>query len=276
MKRVIFWQNKFFSASDAPVLNPDSGLLRGIGLFETMRAYRGNIIYFKQHIARIRNSCNALGLRFPYDAAKTQKIILGLLKASALSDARVRLTVWEENDKLQTLVTAARYSPPPAAKYREGFSLGVGGLRQDEDSFLARHKTTSRLIYEINFSQAQQNGFDEAIMLNQRGYISEATRGNIFFVKNKTLFTPALACGCLNGITRRVVFDLCAKCALKVYEGKFTLEDLCAAESVFLANSLMGLMPVTRIGKRHSFKSTSSKITRFIIRKYRNLLGRKQ
>jgi len=268
MKRVIFWQDKFLSSLDAPVLSPESGLLRGVGLFETMRAYRGNIIYFKQHIARIKNSCKALGLRFPYDTAKMRKIILGLLKANALSDARVRLTVWGENGKSQVLVVAVKYNPPSPAKYKKGFSVSVGGLRQDEGSLLAQHKTTSRLIYEVNFSKVQQNGFDDAIMLNQRGYITEATRSNIFFEKNNALFTPALECGCLNGITRKAVFSLAHACAIKIYEGKFTLEDLRAADAVFLTNSLMGLMPVSRVGK-YFIKSSASKITRLLIRKYR-------
>ena len=272
MKRVIFWKGEFLSSAESIGLNSDSGLLRGIGLFETMRAYHGNIIYFNQHIARIRNSCKILGLGFAYNAGKIQRIIDRLLESGSLSDACVRLSLWKEKGESEILVVASKYSPYPLTKYRKGFSVGIGRLRQDEDSFLAQHKTTSRLIYELNFYQAQKRGFDEAIMLNQRGYITEATRSNIFFAKDKTLFTPALDCGCLSGITRRVVCDLAAKYAIELYEGKFTLEDLCAADEAFLTNSLMGLMPLTCVEKRYFIKGAAQKITSFFIRKYRNLL----
>jgi branched-subunit amino acid aminotransferase/4-amino-4-deoxychorismate lyase len=274
MKKVIFCNGEFLASPDAPVLSPDSGLLRGIGLFETMRAYNGNIIYFNRHIVRLKNSCKVLGLEFSYDAGKMQRIIRRLLEFNLLSDARLRLSIWKEKGESKILVAADRYNPHPPAKYRKGFSVTIARLRQNEDSFLAQHKTTSRLIYEVNFSEAQKKGFDEAIMLNQRGYITEATRSNIFFAKNKTLFTPALDCGCLNGITRRTVFDLAAKYAIKIYEDKFTLGDLCAADAAFLTNSLMGLMPVTSVEKKYFIRSNASKMTGLIMRKYRNLLGR--
>ena len=274
MEKVIFWNGKFLSPPESPQLSPDSGLLRGIGLFETMRAYQGNIIYFKRHIARIRDSAKFLELGFSYNTGTIKKIIARLLESNALSDAYVRLTCWRTRQRKDILLVAKKYNPPPLSKYRKGFSAGIAHLSQDESSFLAQHKTTSRLTYELNFYQAKERGFDEAIMLNRRGYIAEGTRANLFFVKDNALFTPALDCGCLNGITRRVVCDLAAKCQIKLYEGKFTLEDLCAAEEAFLTNSLLGIMPLTSVGKKHFIKGAALKITGLLMRKYRNLLRR--
>ncbi len=275
MKMVIFWNGKFCSGQDSPVLNLDSSLLSGLGLFETMRAYQKNIIYFNQHIARIRDSAKFLELKFFYNTGKIKKIINRLLELNSLQDANVRLTLWKTKGLVDVLLVAKKYKPLPLSKYRKGFSLGIAGFRQSEHSVLAQHKTTSRLIYEVNFQEAQKRGFDEAIMLNQRGYITEGTRSNLFFVKNKTLFTPALSCGCLNGITRRVVCDIATQYGIKFYEGKFTLEDLCAADEAFLTNSLMGLVPVACVGKKYFIKSDAPKITGFFIRKYRNLLRRR-
>lgn len=237
MENFIFFNGKFLSPPQSPRLSPDSGLLRGIGLFETMRAYQGNIIYFNRHIARIRDSAKFLRLGFSYDSGKIKKIIARLVELNALSDACVRLTFWRAGELTEILLTAKKYKAPPLSKYKKGFSATIAPISQDEHSFLAQHKTTSRLIYELNFHQAKRRGFDEAIMLNRSGYIAEGTRTNIFFAKDNALFTPALDCGCLNGITRQVVRDLCSQCRIKFYEGKFTLEELYTAEEAFLTNS---------------------------------------
>jgi branched-subunit amino acid aminotransferase/4-amino-4-deoxychorismate lyase len=274
MEKVIFYNGKFLISPESPKLDPDSGLLRGIGLFETMRAYQGNIIYFTRHIARIRNSAKFFGLGFSYDSARIKKIIVRLLESNALSHACVRLTFWRTGRRAEILIMAKKYKPLPFSKYRKGFSAAIAPFSQDENSLLAQHKTTSRLIYEQNFCQAKTRGFDEAIMLNQRGYISEGTRANIFFVKDNALFTPTLDCGCLNGITRRVVFDFCSQYRIRLYEGKFTLEQLYAAEGAFLTNSLLGIMPLASVGKKHFFKAARPKITGLLMRKYGDLLRR--
>jgi len=255
-------------------LHPDSGLLRGIGLFETMRAYRGNIIYFNQHIARIRSSGKIFGLELPFSTGKIRKIVKRLLALGSLSDARLRLTLWQDDGGSEIMVAASGYKPYPLNKYKQGFSAGIASLRQGQDSFLAQHKTSSRLIYEANFYEAQRRGFDEAIMLNQRGDITEATRSNIFFAKNKTLFTPALDCGCLSGITRRVVGDLAAQYGIELYEGRFTLEDLYAADEAFLTNSLMGIMSLRRVENKYLIKCKTLKITGLFMREYNGLLRR--
>lgn len=272
---VIFWNGKFLSEKEAPILSIDASLLRGVGLFETMRAYQKNIIYFTHHITRIKNSAKILGFDFPYSIGEMKNFILRLLELNSFKDAHVRLTLWRTKKLTEILVSAKEYKPLPLSKYKRGFTLDIASLRQDEHPFFTQHKTTSRVIYEVSFEKAQKRGFDEAVMLNQRGYISECTRSNIFFVKDKTLFTPALSCGCLGGITRQVVYDLAAQGGIKIYEGRFTLGDLSAADEVFLTNSLIGLMPVKRVGSQYVSKTSALKITGLLIRQYRNLLRRK-
>ncbi len=257
------------SQDKAPVLRSDSGLLRGLGLFETMRAYHGGIVYFKRHIKRIGNSAKRLHLNFSYGQAKIKKIVDRLLEINSLSDACLRLSLWNTGASQEIFITAEEYRPASYKKYRQGFSADFAQLAQN-DYFLAQHKTTSRFIYEVNFSQAKKRGFDEAIMLNQNGYITEATRSNVFLVKNNILFTPELDCGCLAGITRSAVIDLAAFCKIKFREGKFTLKDLLAADEAFLTNSLIGIMPLTCLGKKYiNGKRT---LTGFLSDKYRKLL----
>jgi len=84
------------------------------------------------------------------------------------------------------------------------------------------------------FSEAVRRGFDDALILNTKGFIAEASRSNIFFVNKNRLFTPSLECGCLPGITRQAVIDIAERAGIKVIEGKFTLIDLYKAEKLSL------------------------------------------
>ena len=150
--------------------------------------------------------------------------------------------------------------------------LAVSPLRQNEDSFLCRIKTANRLLYELTYIQAKKKGFDGSVILNSSGYIAEGTRSNIFFVKDDALFTPSLSCGCLDGVTRRVVFSLAKKYKIQVYEGNFILRDLLEAEEAFLTNSLVGIMPVASVDNKSIGKAKCRKLTESLIKRYNCLL----
>ncbi|MFA5411526.1 MAG: aminotransferase class IV, partial [Candidatus Omnitrophota bacterium] len=164
-----------------------------------------------------------------------------------------------------------KYQPYSLRKYQEGIALAVSSFRQNENSLLARIKSTSRLLHELSYAEAKRKGFAGSLILNNRGYITEASNSNAFFIKDRFIFTPALACGCLDGITRRVIFDLAGNYNFKVEEGNFTLRDLYAAEEVFLTNSLAGIMPVASLNGKIIGKGRCGRITRFFIEKYKLL-----
>lgn len=247
------------------------GLLCGWGLFETMRAYNGKIIYFDAHLERLKDSAKIIGLNSPYSGARLKGIIRRIIRAGNFKDAYVKAGLYKNKEATDTLIMAKRYVPYPAKKYREGFSAGVSEFRQIEGSILARIKTTDRILYELSFQKAKEKWFDEALILNTYGYITEGTRSNIFLIKGKDIFTPSLGCGCLDGITRRIILDLARKQRIKTHEGKFTLQDLYNADGAFLTNSLMGVMPLTRIEKKRIGGGTNTS-TRFFMKKYHSLL----
>jgi branched-subunit amino acid aminotransferase/4-amino-4-deoxychorismate lyase len=120
--------------------------------------------------------------------------------------------------------------------------------------------------------EAKNKSFDEAIILNNRGFIAEGSRSNIFLVKDNRIFTPALECGCLDGITRRVIFDLAQKHNLKIQGGNFTPQDLRESDEAFLSNSLIGVMPAVSVDKYPIGKGRVGRITKFFMSKYHLLL----
>lgn len=252
-----------------PLITP--GFLYGWGLFETMRSYNNKIVYLNEHLARIKNSSKLIKMTFPYSQARLKKIIKETVKINNFKDAYVRLTLWVKSNNLtDTSIIVRRYKPFSAKKYKRGFSCSISLLRLCEDSFLAGLKTTNYLLYQLSYLEAKNKGFDEAIILNNRGYICEGSRSNIFFVKDNEIFTPALECGCLDGITRQVIFDMAKKYNIKIEEGRFTLGNLYEADEAFLTNSLMGVMPLESIEKQ--LIDGPSKITKFFMKKHELLL----
>ena len=246
--------------------------LFGYGLFETMRAYNRTIVYFDQHLRRILNSSKLIGLKAPYPKAKLKEKINAAVKRGNFQDAYIRLTFYKREKGTDILITVKKYQPYPAQKYQRGFYASISSLRQNEGSLLARLKTTNRLLYQLSLKVAKDKGFDEAIILNQRGYIAEGSRSNLFFAKSKEIFTSALACGCLDGITRQVIFDLAGKYKIKINEGNFTLEDLKQADEAFFTNSLIGVMPLARIEKESIGKGRCVELTKFFTARYNSLL----
>ncbi len=146
----------------------------------------------------------------------------------------------------------------------------ISRVRQ-QDIFLAQLKCTSRLLYERAQEEAKAKGFNEAIILNKKGNLAEASRANIFFVLRHELFTPALLCGCLNGITRKAIMDLAKIYKIKVNEGNFLPQALLGSDEAFLTNSLIGVMPLRKIGKKKIGRG-KNKLTQFFRQKYLQLL----
>jgi len=275
MKEIIFLNGKFVCFEEAMVSVLSPGFLSGYGVFETMRSYRKNIVYLEEHIQRIRVSCSLLRIKFPFATAELKIAVNKAIKRSGFQDNYIRLTLWKEDFATGNSIIVKQYHPYSVQKYTAGFRGSVCPFSKEEGSVLASIKTSSRLLYEIAFAQAQEKKFDEAILLNSRGFICEGSRSNLFFVQGKELFTPSLECGCLNGITRKVVLDLARQQNIKCYEGRFTLSDLLTAKEAFLTNSLVGVMPLAAVEDKLIGKARSGELTGFFIARYKRLLGEK-
>lgn len=276
MKEIIFLNGNFIPDEEAKISALSPGFLYGYGLFETMRSCQGKIVYWEQHLKRLRLSCGLLGISLPYSGDKLKAIIRKAIRLNACRDNSIRLTLWKEDFRISQrntglLMIIKRYQPYSDEKYAQGFRACISRFRQNEYSVLASLKTTNRILYEMAFKEAKLQNLDEAIMLNSRGIIAEASRSNIFFVKDSELFTPSLECGCLQGITRQVIFDLADKHKISLYEGSFIPQDLLKAEEAFLTNSLLGVMPLACVENRTLGKGRCGKLTKFFIKKYNYL-----
>lgn len=272
-KEIVCLNGKFLLQEEAKVSAISPGFLYGWGLFETMRAYNGKIVYLDAHLKRIKEGSLAIAIKFNYSLSKLTHLIEETIRINGFKDTYIRVTLWKDVLDTGLLILVKKYQPYPVQKYKKGFSVTISSLSQNEYSFLAKIKTTNRLLYELSLNEASAKGLDEALILNSRGYVCEAARSNIFLVKDSKLFSPSLDCGCLDGVTRNVVFALAKVHRIKAYEGKFTIQDLLGSDEAFLTNSLMGVMPLAfaqgkQIGKGVKY----FKLAKFFIEKYRHLL----
>jgi branched-chain amino acid aminotransferase len=171
--------------------------------------------------------------------------------------------------KPTVLVTASRYNPPPTEVYRKGFATIVSSIRQNSRSPLSRLKTANYLNNILARKEAKAAGADKALLLNERDLLCEGSTGNIFLVSGGTLITPGVESGCLPGITRQTVIELANRLGIKVVELEAQLEELMRADEAFLTNSLIELMPLTRVNDKLIGQGKMGKVTRKLLVAYR-------
>lgn len=234
----------------------DRSYLLGDGLFETILVQKNKPVYLSEHLIRLQQSASF----FAYSLLPTEELtaaIYSVIAANALEKGSIRLTVSPQesqgllakvNSTLNILVTFRRGCPYGEELYERGFTAVIAQTtRRNQYSPLSRHKTTNFADNILAKQEARLSGSDEAILLNTAGMLTEATVANLFLVINGEVFTPPIADGVLPGIMRQKVLDLCRNINISAKEQTMTLMDLQRAEEAFFTNSLLGIMPITKV-----------------------------
>lgn len=247
-------------AEDASISILDRGLLFGDGVFETMRTYGGHLFRLAQHMDRIGHSMSALGMTGRPDTADVGRWVATLREAEALPEARVRLTITggpfdgqmrlRRSGPITTMLTAMPLTLPPAADYENGIALGLSPIRQPWGSPLARIKTTHRLEYLMAREEALGRGFQDALLLDDRGGLCESTSSNIFLVLGGRLATPSLDSPILPGVTRDAVLEAARQAGLEVEERFIPVEEIWRADEVFATATSWEVLSVRAIDGR--------------------------
>jgi branched-chain amino acid aminotransferase len=256
MEEIVYLNGSLVPRSQARVSVFDHSFLYGYGLFETMRTYHGKIFLLERHIKRLLSSAEAIGLASGLAGIDLGRACRDALRANRLEDARLRLTVsggeadsfpWEGKTGTSTVVVTARgYTPFSAEKYHQGFKVGVSSRRRGQ-SLVSRLKSTSYLVSVLARMEAGAAGLDEALLLNESGFIAEGSVSNVFFVRASGLLTPSRESGILPGITREVVIELAETLGISVTERDVSLSDLEQSDEAFLTNSIMEIMPLVSV-----------------------------
>ena len=280
MDGMVYINGSIVPQQQAKVSVTDYGFLYGYGLFETMRAYGGRVFRLERHVNRLAESAEFLGI--PIDKLELETAVGNIIQANRLRDARIRITVSIGEGGLApdpasctsptVLVMAGEYKPHPEKVYQRGFRAVVSSLRRNSQSPLSRLKSTSYLESMLARQEARQADADEAICLNERGRLAEASMSNLFLVAGGALKTPGLDSGILPGITRETVLELAAELGIRAVEGGIEVDELLRAGEAFLTSSLLEVMPLVAVDGRPIGDGMPGAITRRLMNEYRRLV----
>jgi branched-chain amino acid aminotransferase len=252
------------------------GLHYASAVFEGERAYGGVIFKLDEHTRRLHDSAALLGFRIPWSVAQIGKACNDLLVRQRLKDAYIRPIAWRGSEMMgvsaqQTTIhlAIAAWEWPSYFKPEErlkGIRLDIARYkRPDPATEPSKSKATGLyMICTISKHEAEGKGYADALMLDWRGRVAEATGANVFFVRDGVIHTPTPDCF-LDGITRRTVIDLARKRGYEIVERAIVPEEMADFEQCFLTGTAAEVTPVSEIGP-YSF--TVGDITRTLMEDY--------
>ena len=256
---------EYVPASEAKVSAFDHGFLYGDGLFESMTVVGRRIFRFQDHLGRMERSARALKLTLPETRERIAEIVKECVRRSGVDDVYLRVVVSRGagypllDPRVVEVATLAVLlhdpAPPPetGSSYQAkgaGLRLKTAGVRKvPSESFEARVKSLNYLNNVMARIEAVEAGFDEAVLLDTRGFVAEAPGENVFVVKDGALKTPK-AHNVLDGITRKVVLEIAGRMGIPAEEADLTLYDLYTADECFLTSSFSRVHAVAEVDGR--------------------------
>ena len=250
----------------------------GLGVFEGIRCYNskknGSAIFrLEEHVDRLLNSGVILGIDSPFSSKEIYEAIIQVVRENKLQECYIRPIIFLGNNKMGLNPSGVDVRCAIAA-WPWGTYLGEDGLnkgiRVRISSFTRHHinitmtkaKACGHYINSILAkAEAHRDGYDEGIMLDPNGYVSEGSGENIFIYSKGKLHTPALSCSNLDGITRDTVIQICKELDIGVEERNITRDELYIAEEVFLSGTAAEITPVREVDNRTIGKGEKGPIT---------------
>lgn len=256
--RWIIYDGKLRPAEE-PVANATSrGLMYGDGLFETIRVYEGQTLFFENHVDRLAAGLHTLGMDIAQlpEPGKIRDQIRRLLRKNQLlnRDAIVRLQFWREGERGYNPQSSAviRYTATASGcpDYRETSArlATVSTRRIPSESLPSGGKFTNGINYILAAQEAAAQDADDALMQTVDGWISETTIANIFWISRGQIYTPSTDCDLIPGITRQALIEIIGRhSTFKVREDRYSIETLYEAEAVGLCNSVREITAVLQV-----------------------------
>ncbi|TKT77313.1 branched-chain amino acid aminotransferase [Aquamicrobium sp. LC103] len=273
------WMNgEFVKWSEAKIHVLTHGLHYASAVFEGERAYGGEIFKLTEHTERLHESARILSFKIPYSVAEIDDACRQLLRMQGFQDAYVRPIAWRGSEMMGVSAQHNRincaiaiwqwpsyFDPEQRLK---GIRLDIAEYRRP-DPRTAPSKSKAAGLYMIctlSKHAAEDKGYADAMMLDWRGQVAEATGANIFFVKDGKIHTPKPDCF-LDGITRRTVIGLAKARGIEVVERAIMPEEMEGFEQCFLCGTAAEVTPVSEIGQ---YRFQVGEITRLLMNDYMN------
>ena len=280
----VYIDGKLYPPEEAKISVWDHGLLYGDGVFEGIRVYQGGIFKLDEHLQRLYESARVISLDIPLSFDALRQAVIDTVRVNLeeenWQDAYIRLVVTRgvgdlgldpnKCKKPTVIIIVDKISLYPRKYYEEGLSVIVSSYRRPSADILSpRIKSLNYLNNILAKLEANLAGVQEAILLNDKGYITECTADNIFAVKSGCVLTPPPIAGILEGITRATVIELCRKLDIPCIERMLDIKDLLTADEVFLTGTGAEIVPVVRISGVPIGTGKPGSITKQLIKAFR-------
>lgn len=259
---IAYLNGEYLALEEARISPLDRGFLFGDGIYEVIPSYDGQCVGFAAHMARMRNSLDALSINDGLSADDWKTIIHSLIEMNRphMPDGNIGLYLHVSRgadvkrhhaypDSITPTVFAFAFAiPAPKPDSKEQVVPLQVGMAEDLRWQRCHIKSTSLLGNVMHYQQGHESGYQETILYNREREVTEASSCNVFIVKNQQVFTPPLDHQLLPGITRALLIVSLARAGVEVEQIPFTIDTLLDADEVWLTSSSKEVAPVTHVG----------------------------
>ncbi|MFZ0641027.1 MAG: aminotransferase class IV [Candidatus Acidiferrales bacterium] len=266
LHRFVFHNDKLMPIEEARFSPGQAGLLNGWGLFTTLHIFDGIPFAFERHWRRLEKDAARTHCPFSFEAEKVRGYLAEVIRANHVEEGCARIYAiynqvghWRSDERLPMVDLFLCSTDLPV--FRQPARLNLREHGRHAASPLAGVKVTSWLNNVWNYYEAQKSGFDEVVLLNERGEVSECTAANVFCVRGGRVLTPPLNSGCLEGITRSILLEIGPRAGVPCEEAILRPADLFSADEVFVSSSNRNLLAVGEVAG-HRYLNAPGPITR--------------
>ncbi len=257
----VYINGKYYDKDDAKISVFDHGFLYGDGIFEGIRLYNKNVFRLPKHIDRLFRSAKAIMLDLPWSKQEIMDAVCDACRVNNLTDGYIRLLVSRGKGKLglspfscedpQLIIIADQIQLYPDELYQNGLkAITVPTRRNSHAALPPMVKSLNYLNNILAKIEAQKQGYQECLLLNNEGYVAECSGDNVFIVFEGKLITPPVSCGSLGGITRMSAIELAKKLGIEVIEKPLARFDIWTADECFLTGTAAKLIPLVELDSR--------------------------
>jgi len=279
-EQLIYVNGAFVPKEKAFISIYDHGFLYGDGVFEGIRVYQGNVYKLEEHVNRLFESAHSIMLTIPHTKQEMQDIIIETINKNQFMSAYIRVVISRGTgdlgldprscDEPTVIIIVEKLALYSESLYEVGLKVAsVANRRSSPDVLNPQIKSLNYLnniLVKLSSIQADAN---EAIILNNQGYVTEGSADNIFIIKNKVVKTPPIYLGALEGITRNAIIEIAKEKGYALVEEPFTLHDVYIADEVFLTGTAVEVIPVVAVDHRQIGNGKPGNITKELLQSFR-------
>ncbi len=266
MHKFIYHNDRLLPLQQVRLSPGQAGLINGWGLFTTVRTYNGQPFAFERHWNRLMTDAARIQIPVSYRQEYVREHLMELIEANHADAACVR--IYFIHNRIGIWRSEENFPETDLIMYSIDVPIRVGPTKlalQPAGRFsanpLVNVKVTSWLNNAWIVEQAHNRGFDDAVVLNERGEVAECTAANIYIVKAGNVFTPPLSSGCLPGVSRQILLEIASQAGISIAEKPLTPDEVHAADEFFITSTTREVQPVSHL-EEHQFPQAPGPVTK--------------